>query len=218
MPWRPAWLDNSMVEEMSFRHLHQVHRQSQLKPNELLWISSRDNTHLWWHRQAHPELRSAYSSGRVGRSDWCTLCLLSYTDFQSVVLSSLTAIFDISFQAVTANVVRDVCTKYIYDKCPAVAAVGAFSVFVLFVAILSLFLQWFFFSWFRPLASLHQGPLNSCLTTTDCAVLCTGWGFKMSRIAPSVLYFPHNLISAPFSSRFCYKSSSWTCPGGVRTG
>lgn len=69
------------------------------------------------------------------------MCLLSYTDFQSVVLSSLTAIFDICFQAVTANVVRDVCTKYIYDKCPAVAAVGAFLVFVLFVATLSLFLQ-----------------------------------------------------------------------------
>ena len=26
--------------------------------------------------------------------------------------------------AVNAKVVRDVCTKYIYDKCPAVAAVG----------------------------------------------------------------------------------------------
>ena len=27
-------------------------------------------------------------------------------------------------EAVNAKVVRDVCTKYIYDKCPAVAAVG----------------------------------------------------------------------------------------------
>lgn len=43
--------------------------------------------------------------------------------------SFLTATFDICFQAVTAKVVRDVCTKYIYDKCPAVAAVGAFFVF-----------------------------------------------------------------------------------------
>lgn len=45
-------------------------------------------------------------------------------------LSYLTATFDVCFQAVTAKVVRDVCTKYIYDKCPAVAAVGAFFVFV----------------------------------------------------------------------------------------
>lgn len=28
------------------------------------------------------------------------------------------------FQAVTAENIRDVCTKYIYDRCPAVAAVG----------------------------------------------------------------------------------------------
>lgn len=27
-------------------------------------------------------------------------------------------------EAVNAKVVRDICTKYIYDKCPAVAAVG----------------------------------------------------------------------------------------------
>lgn len=27
-------------------------------------------------------------------------------------------------QAVTANNIREVCTKYIYDRCPAVAAVG----------------------------------------------------------------------------------------------
>uniref|UniRef100_A0A674NFE1 Ubiquinol-cytochrome c reductase core protein 1 n=1 Tax=Takifugu rubripes TaxID=31033 RepID=A0A674NFE1_TAKRU len=32
--------------------------------------------------------------------------------------------WDARIDAVTANVVRDVCTKYIYDKCPAVAAVG----------------------------------------------------------------------------------------------
>lgn len=42
----------------------------------------------------------------------------------------LTAVFVICFQAVTAKVVRDVCTKYIYDKCPAVAAVGGFFVFL----------------------------------------------------------------------------------------
>ena len=28
------------------------------------------------------------------------------------------------FQAVDAALVRDVCNKYIYDKCPVVAAVG----------------------------------------------------------------------------------------------
>lgn len=28
------------------------------------------------------------------------------------------------FQAVNAEVIREVCTKYIYDKSPAVAAVG----------------------------------------------------------------------------------------------
>ncbi len=27
-------------------------------------------------------------------------------------------------QAVDAQTIRDVCTKYIYDQCPAVAAVG----------------------------------------------------------------------------------------------
>lgn len=43
-------------------------------------------------------------------------------------------------QAVTPRMVRDVCTKYIYDKCPAVAAVGAF--FVVFVLLLE-----------------HEGPL-----------------------------------------------------------
>ncbi|TWW61754.1 Cytochrome b-c1 complex subunit 1, mitochondrial [Takifugu flavidus] len=32
--------------------------------------------------------------------------------------------WDARIDAVTASVVRDVCTKYIYDKCPAVAAVG----------------------------------------------------------------------------------------------
>ena len=28
------------------------------------------------------------------------------------------------FQAVNAEIIREVCTKYIYDKSPAVAAVG----------------------------------------------------------------------------------------------
>ncbi|XP_062853042.1 cytochrome b-c1 complex subunit 1, mitochondrial [Trichomycterus rosablanca] len=32
--------------------------------------------------------------------------------------------WDAKIQAVTPKMVRDVCTKYIYDKCPAVAAVG----------------------------------------------------------------------------------------------
>lgn len=35
-----------------------------------------------------------------------------------------------SFQAVTPRMVRDVCSKYIYDKCPAVAAVGEFHCFL----------------------------------------------------------------------------------------
>lgn len=39
--------------------------------------------------------------------------------------SYLAVTFGLCFQAVTAKVVRDVCTKYLYDKCPAVAAVGA---------------------------------------------------------------------------------------------
>ena len=32
--------------------------------------------------------------------------------------------FNLLFQAVNAQVVRDVCTRYIYDKCPAVVGVG----------------------------------------------------------------------------------------------
>lgn len=36
-------------------------------------LSFRNNTYLWWHRQTHPELRAAYSSGRVGCSDRCEL-------------------------------------------------------------------------------------------------------------------------------------------------
>lgn len=89
----------------------------------------------------------------------------------------LTVTFDICFQAVTAKVVRDVCTKYIYDKCPAVAAVGAFYVFVDCFSvrsdIKSLSSVVFLVLIFR-LAFLHQVPLSSCQTTTECAVLCTG--------------------------------------------
>lgn len=39
-----------------------------------------------------------------------------------------------------------------------------------------------FNSQFVPLGSLLQAPSNSCQTTTECAVLCTGWGFKMSSV------------------------------------
>lgn len=52
-------------------------------------------------------LSSEFSSG---------LCFVFYSDFPP----------RLSFQAVTPKMVRDVCTKYIYDKCPAVAAVGEF--------------------------------------------------------------------------------------------
>ena len=32
--------------------------------------------------------------------------------------------WDVRIDAVTPKTVRDVCSKYIYDKCPAVAAIG----------------------------------------------------------------------------------------------
>lgn len=109
--------------------------------------------------------------------------LLSQTACQIVVLSDLTGFCYTCFQAVTAQVVRDVCTKYIYDKCPAVVALGAFfGFFCPGCCYIKMFLQWFLNSQFVPLSSLLQAPSNSCQTTTGCAVLCTGWGFKMSSV------------------------------------
>lgn len=55
---------------------------------------------------------------------WSAWCFVFYSDFPP----------RFSFQAVTPKMVRDVCTKYIYDKCPAVAAVGEFCHFILFTA------------------------------------------------------------------------------------
>lgn len=51
---------------------------------------------------------------------WFAWCFVFYSDFPP----------RLSFQAVTPKMVRDVCTKYIYDKCPAVAAVGEFCFFL----------------------------------------------------------------------------------------
>lgn len=60
------------------------------------------------------------------RIDVCYTFPRLFANMSFSQLSYLAAAFDICFQSVTAKVVRDVCTKYIYDKCPAVAAVGAF--------------------------------------------------------------------------------------------
>lgn len=123
------------------------------------------------------------------------MCVTPFLDCQNVIFSAvvLNGTFDICFQAVSAKVVRDVCTKYIYDKCPAVAAVGAFFAFADCFSVCSdskslssvILLVLIF-----RLASFQQVPLSSCQTTTECAVLCTGWGFEMSCVVPSVRYFP----------------------------
>lgn len=68
---------------------------------------------------------------------------------------------NLSFQAVTPKMVRDICCKYIYDKCPAVAAVGEFCcTFSLFTARMQLMLQLFSVTCptFSPPGPIEQLP------------------------------------------------------------
>lgn len=115
--------------------------------------------------------------------------------------------------------VRDICSKYIYDKCPAVAAVGELflSLRDLTVLILNtLHLFWEIVPGFIGLSvilSPLQVQLSSFLTTTECAVLCTGFdskcsfnfiGFLLSLLLESAPHFANNLppstiCSSPFS-------------------
>lgn len=105
--------------------------------------------------------------------------------------------------------VRDVCSKYIYDKCPAVAAVGEWGFFspqtlditphlcIWFENLCPLLLEFvILFILFSPL----QVQLSSFLTTTECAVLCTGFGSKCSF---NFIRFPVISSSFIFCSPLC---------------
>lgn len=102
--------------------------------------------------------------------------------------------------------VRDVCTKYIYDKCPAVAAVGELFLFLrhLTVPILNTqYLLWetvLSFTGLSAILSPLQVQLSSFLTTTECAVLCTGFGSKCSF---NFIWFPVISPSFIFCSPVC---------------
>lgn len=53
----------------------------------------------------------------------CTTTNFLHKIMKVIIYLAMTSLYW-SLQAVTADVVRDTCYQYIYDKCPAVAAVG----------------------------------------------------------------------------------------------
>ena len=56
---------------------------------------------------------------------WTLMCALpDLTSNYCTKIMSNGCVFPSIIQAVDASTVRDICMEYIYDKCPAVAAVG----------------------------------------------------------------------------------------------
>lgn len=182
--------------------LTQTHTNSSKSPKSThRLLSSRNNTDLRWHRQTRPKLWAPDSSGRVGRPDRCEWTLgneilpiyasctikRKYCVFKMRVLTSLRVV---SF--------RPWPPGWCETSAPNISTInvllwqlsvssGPFRSLARVPAVTSRSNGSF-------LAPSQQVPWSSCPTTTECAVPCTGWGFKMRPV-----FAPHRRPPQPSS-------------------
>lgn len=165
------------------------------------WLSPpcRNDSHLRRHRQAHPQLRPPYPASWVGRSHRreFTLSLLSSSAvFCFLLWPSLRLTTSrllpprwcgksapsISMISVLLLQLLVSCCSFLLVVWLQLLCVATFCVCVRVYVCLSV---WFHFNLQHVcFSSLCQVLSSSCLTTTECAVLCTGWGFKDNRLPP----------------------------------